>query len=131
MLFMVRSESVLCLFNRLLMRGPRRRSNQAAHLEVHLPGVASREACLAGSLALGVVCLEEWVVSLEEWVVCLEEWVASLEEWVVCLQGWEVVCLLGWGVVCLQEWVVLCPEEWAEVCLELEVPLVLSVWMTS
>jgi hypothetical protein len=118
LLFMVRSEFMPCALNRLLMRGPRRRNNQATHLE------PSRGACLVASLALGEVCLEEWAV-------CLVEWAVSLEEWVVCLQGWVVVCLQGWVVVCLQGWEVLCHEEWAEVCPELEVPLVLLAWMIS
>jgi hypothetical protein len=118
LLFMVRSEFMPCALNRLLMRGPRRRNNQATHLE------PSRGACLVVSLALGEVCLEEWAV-------CLVEWAVSLEEWVVCLQGWVVVCLQGWVVVCLQGWEVLCHEEWAEVCPELEVPLVLLAWMIS
>jgi hypothetical protein len=125
LLFMVRSEFMPCALNRLLMRGPRRRNNQASHLE------PSRGACLVASLALGEVCLEEWAVCLEEWAVCLVEWAVSLEEWVVCLQGWVVVCLQGWVVVCLQGWEVLCHEEWAEVCPELEVPLVLLAWMIS
>ena len=101
LLFMVGFDFMPCALNRLLMRGPRRRSNQAAHLEA-----ASQEACLVASLASGVACLEAWAVSLEEWVVCLGEWVVSLEEWVM---------------VCLEEWVVVCLEEWVEVCLVWEV----------